>query len=115
MQYLGIDGCKIGWFFVALNDRDEWESGTVAKIAELSHKIQKSRLTLIDIPIGFRENNPRERLCDISARKILGQRHSSVFPAPSRLAIQPKMGSVLALRAKMGSVLNGTELSAEAL
>lgn len=38
-------------------------------------------LVLIDIPIGLLDT-PRQ--CDIAARKLLGQRKSSVFPAPSR-------------------------------
>lgn len=87
MQYIGIDGCKIGWFYVAQNDSDGWEIGIVNNISELSQKIQISKQTLIDIPIGLREKEKHERQCDKAARKILGQRRSSVFPAPSRLAI----------------------------
>jgi len=88
MKYIGVDGCKIGWFFVAGNDNDEWKFGTVNNIKELSPKIKKSEITLIDIPIGLREKEPQERLCDLSARKLIGKRRSSVFPAPSRLAIK---------------------------
>lgn len=34
----------------------------------------------VDIPIGLAEGVPR--LCDVEARKVLGPRRSSVFPAP---------------------------------
>lgn len=87
MQFIGIDGCKSGWFFVALSIDEDWEIGIVPKISDLSEKIETSSLTLIDIPIGLRENDTQERLCDLSARKVLGKRRSSVFPAPSRSAI----------------------------
>ena len=87
MQFIGMDGCKVGWFFVALNRNGGWEVGVISRISELSEYIKASELTLIDIPIGLREKGTLERLCDLSARKVLGKRSSSIFPAPSRLAI----------------------------
>jgi predicted RNase H-like nuclease len=38
--------------------------------------------TGIDIPIGLRDRDPRP--CDLAARKMIGPRRSSVFPAPPR-------------------------------
>jgi len=87
MQYIGIDGCKIGWFFVILDDNQNWEIGVVKEIGALLPRIIESEITLIDIPIGLREDIKTERLCDLSARKVLGIRRSSVFPAPSRPAV----------------------------
>jgi predicted RNase H-like nuclease len=36
----------------------------------------------IDIPIGLADREPR--LCDVAARRLLGPRRSSIFPAPVR-------------------------------
>ncbi len=64
------------------------ESGQkpVAKINEL-YSASDSNLILIDIPIGLRTTESSERLCDLQSRKILNNRKSSIFHAPSRLAI----------------------------
>jgi predicted RNase H-like nuclease len=40
-------------------------------------------LVCIDIPIGL-SDGPKPRECDLAARKLIGQRASSVFPAPIR-------------------------------
>lgn len=40
----------------------------------------------IDIPIGLSDSSPRA--CDVEARKKLGPRASSVFPAPVRAVLQ---------------------------
>ena len=87
MKFMGIDGCKAGWFFVGLND-DHWHVGVASQIAELVEAIQSSQLTLIDIPIGLPTHERRERLCDLAARKVLTKRKSSIFPVPCRAAIQ---------------------------
>jgi predicted RNase H-like nuclease len=42
----------------------------------------------VDIPIGLMEVGPRQ--CDLVARKLLGPRASSVFPAPIRSILQSK-------------------------
>ena len=42
-------------------------------------------LVAVDIPIGLPKAGPRA--CDISARRVLRQRRSSVFPAPCRAAL----------------------------
>jgi predicted RNase H-like nuclease len=39
----------------------------------------------IDIPIGLADREPR--LCDIAARRLLGPRRSSIFPAPVRAVL----------------------------
>lgn len=87
MQYIGVDGCKFGWFYVALDDKAGWKVGVVDHINELLPLISVSKATLIDIPIGLRDTEKDERVCDLSARKVLGKRRSSVFPAPCRRAV----------------------------
>jgi predicted RNase H-like nuclease len=43
---------------------------------------------LVDIPIGLREAGPDPRDCDVLARRLLGPRRSSVFPAPIRAVLE---------------------------
>ncbi|MCI0513134.1 DUF429 domain-containing protein [candidate division KSB1 bacterium] len=90
MKFIGVDGCKIGWFFVSLDQNAGWDFGILAKISELAKFITESALILADIPIGLREVDKNERRCDLAARRVLKQRRSSVFPAPARLALNCK-------------------------
>jgi predicted RNase H-like nuclease len=90
VKFIGVDGCKRGWFFVGLDDNNSWNIGILSKISELSELITASDLILVDIPIGLWEDNKNERQCDLEARKVLKQRRSSVFPVPSRLALNCK-------------------------
>jgi predicted RNase H-like nuclease len=81
----GVDGCRGGWLSFHF-DGKKWSENLFKKINEL-YSASDSKLVLIDIPIGLRTNESNERLCDLEARKILEKRKSSIFPAPSRLAI----------------------------
>jgi predicted RNase H-like nuclease len=88
MNYIGVDGCKKGWFYVSLDDHDHWETDVTLDIQHLIDRFQEARLILVDIPIGLREKGTLERLCDKEARKVLKpKRHTSVFPAPCREAV----------------------------
>ena len=87
MKYIGIDGCKSGWFYVSLDENDKFSFGVISDISEIKNEINNAEQALIDIPIGLRETDTRERLCDLEARKVLGPLRSSVFPPPSRLAL----------------------------
>jgi predicted RNase H-like nuclease len=88
MNCIGVDGCKKGWFYVSLDDRDHWKTGVTPNIQHLIDRFQEAHLILVDIPIGLREKGKLERLCDKEARKILGpKRGTSVFPAPCREAV----------------------------
>jgi predicted RNase H-like nuclease len=85
MKYLGLDGCRAGWFMVALDDDGGGAFGVLSTIDELSGYLPGAELALIDIPIGLRGRHPDERVCDRMARAVLPPgRKSSVFPAPSR-------------------------------
>jgi len=86
MSFVGIDGCSAGWFLVSLDGRQHWQIEICATIAEVWQKHQGAELILIDIPIGL--PHWRARRCDTEARKVLKNRRSSVFPVPSRDAIQ---------------------------
>ncbi|MCJ7615106.1 MAG: DUF429 domain-containing protein [Desulfobacterales bacterium] len=86
MISVGADGCKAGWFSVILSDNN-WEINIFPDIKALWENCQDASLILLDIPIGLRKNSKIERLCDLEARKLLGKRKSSVFPAPCREAV----------------------------
>lgn len=88
MKYFGIDGCKIGWFYIGIKDKKDYCFGVLTNIESILELTKEAQLVLMDIPIGLREEETRERLCDLEARKILKKRSSSVFPTPSRLAIK---------------------------
>ena len=88
MKYLGIDGCRGGWFLIGLNDDDSSRFCLLKKIVELNTYLDPADVVLIDVPIGLRGRHPDERICDKQARKVLRpKRGSSVFPAPSRCAL----------------------------
>lgn len=91
MIYVGADGCKVGWFTVILSSDNDWEIEVYPDVYSLWYNLldnyEKSSSILLDIPIGLREHKSKERLCDLEARKLLGPRRASVFPAPCRQAI----------------------------
>lgn len=88
MKYLGLDGCKAGWFLTGFNDDGFGSFGILKHISELDNYLDSAEVILIDIPVGLRTKHPDERLCDKAARAVLQPgRGSSVFPAPSRCAL----------------------------
>ena len=80
----GVDGCKGGWLAFHFNG-EYWSENLFGNINELYNE-SDSELILIDIPIGLRETESSERLCDLESRKTLNKRKTSIFPVPSRLA-----------------------------
>ena len=88
MKYIGIDGCKAGWLLAGLGEEGIAGYALLGTIDELSAYLDKAECILIDIPIGLRTRHTDERVCDKLARKLLSPRRaSSVFPVPSRCAI----------------------------
>ncbi len=87
-SFLGIDGCRVGWFVLKLGTNNGCEFFTCSDISSAVHEISNSCLTLIDIPIGLVDEQPFERTCDLEARRLLkGGRASSVFQVPCRAAV----------------------------
>ena len=83
----GVDGYKGGW--IAAVDR-EVGSTAVTTYASFSLLLGDADLTqiVIDIPIGLLDSGPRA--CDLAARRLLGPRRSSVFPAPIRPVLKAR-------------------------
>lgn len=87
-MYIGVDGCRAGWFVVSLDDKDEFKIDIFSDIHALWDIYSGSSSILIDIPIGLPGGNITNRKCDLEARKILGlKKGSCVFPAPCRPAV----------------------------
>jgi predicted RNase H-like nuclease len=82
----GLDGCRGGWVVVTVSaERDEVVS--VQRLGDVDGviaKLDSGELAAagIDIPIGLPDAGPRR--CDVEARRVIGLRRSSVFPAPVR-------------------------------
>jgi predicted RNase H-like nuclease len=82
----GTDGCPGGWLCI-----EQGESGLLTPrlfrtARELLGYAATIDLLTIDIPIGLRDDGPRQ--VDILVRRLLGPRASSVFPAPVRAALE---------------------------
>ena len=86
MDFVGVDGCKAGWLAIALDD----DGATAHLLAEEFESIAArfpEGLILVDTPIGLIDSGSDGRLCDVTARKVLGPRASTVFAAPCRAAL----------------------------
>jgi predicted RNase H-like nuclease len=66
---------------------DHVDVRVVPSLGEVVSALQSARLAAaaIDIPIGLSGSGPRD--CDRAARRLLGPRRSSVFPAPVRAVL----------------------------
>ena len=81
----GVDGCRGGWFYFWLNGR-VYGHGVAETLASIVAD-RTASVILVDIPIGLPGKSGR-RDCDTEARKLLGRRAASVFPAPCRAALE---------------------------
>lgn len=87
MTFVGVDGCKAGWFSVSLNEAS-WSMAVYPTYRDLWLTFAGARTIFVDIPIGLRDEGTEERKCDKEARRLLrAPRASSVFPAPCRPAL----------------------------
>ena len=67
-------------------DGRHWVLLLIPSLEDLLPLLAPSAIVCIDMPIGLSENGVRA--CDQAARRQLGPRASSVFPAPPRLALE---------------------------
>ena len=80
-RIVGLDGCRRGWV-AAVKDGGSIDVRLCAGDEELVALFESCAVVAIDVPIGLAERGPRS--CDHHARRFLGRRASSVFPAPLR-------------------------------
>jgi predicted RNase H-like nuclease len=88
MRVLGVDGCKGGW--IAAGRRDDNGQPQMLRrdsFRDLLALVPAPSILAVDVPIGL--PSAGARACDVEARRLLGSRRSSVFPAPLR----PILGS----------------------
>ena len=79
MRVVGVDGCPGGWLAMAF-DGVTLEPRFYPTFSELVLNNPAVGCIAVDVPIGLSATAPRA--CDLAARRILGRRGSSVFPAP---------------------------------
>jgi predicted RNase H-like nuclease len=78
----GVDGCRGGWVAVIARAGAPVRARVYRRFADLVADLRGARVIAVDMPIGLPERGPRN--CDLEARRHLGPRRSSVFPAPLR-------------------------------
>lgn len=83
---VGVDGCRGGWFFFA-GQGDGFRWGLAAEFSQVLGQVPAGAILLVDIPIGLTGPACPVRPCDTLARQRLGPRAASVFPTPSRAAL----------------------------
>ena len=90
-KYIGVDGCKAGWFLVAIGPGEAHGFGIFATIETLWRSYSNAKRIMIDIPIGLPSNEIKTRPCDKAARQALSPlRHHSIFSPPCREALAAK-------------------------
>lgn len=78
-QVVGIDGTRSGWVAVVLQGGAVAGIKNLTTIAECSERFPHAGLIAVDMPIGYPVDGPR--LADVEARRWVGPRASSIFPA----------------------------------
>jgi len=85
----GVDGCRGRWLVVRrnLNRNTPPSAELIDDLGPLVDEVRRHRLLAlaIDMPIALLDVHPRT--CDVEARRHLGPRRSSVFPAPVRAVL----------------------------
>ncbi len=85
MRANGVDGCRGGWLAASVVDGEvawRWSERIGDVLAEADGPIG------IDMPIGLPEAGARA--CDRQARRLVGPRAASVFPAPVRAVLSAR-------------------------
>ena len=86
-KFVGVDGCKGGWFSVGFDHGGAYELEVHANFSQLLDHYGNAELILVDIPIGLPHDAERREV-DSVARKKLKSRKGSVFTAPTRQAVE---------------------------
>ena len=84
----GVDGCRGRWVTV-LWDGFAASTPQVRLLDTFADVLAtEAGVIAVDMPIGFPERRgPGGRVCEVEARARIGERRSSVFPAPPRAAV----------------------------
>ena len=88
MEVAGVDGCKAGWLVVRVEAAGRLRIRDISiplSFDELIDVTANCAAVAVDIPIGLPDATPRQ--ADKLARRAIGPRRSSVFPAPMRATL----------------------------
>ncbi|MGA7615057.1 MAG: DUF429 domain-containing protein [Thermoanaerobaculia bacterium] len=89
MLVAGTDGCPAGWICLRRRMKSrEIHPQVFINAADLLDQRPRPSVLTIDVPIGLSDSGAR--FCDHAARRVLGARASSVFPAPIRPALSAR-------------------------
>lgn len=84
MRVVGCDGAPGGWAAVLFDTDtvgpDRWRVQFHETFAGMVNSYSHVACIAVDVPIGLLEGGTRQ--CDVEARRLLGPKRSSVFPAP---------------------------------
>jgi predicted RNase H-like nuclease len=86
MRAAGADACRAGWICVTRDADGVLASACHATAEALLAQRPRPDALAIDVPIGLPGRGPRA--CDREARRRLGPRAASVFPAPLRRVVE---------------------------
>ena len=87
-RFIGLDGCRAGWFAAAIDARGRHACGCFASVDVMWQAYVKPAAVLIDIPIGLSSTGSAERTVDGLARALLKpRRQASIFTPPCREAL----------------------------
>lgn len=102
-EYVGVDGCKAGWFAVSLSEVGSWRFDVHGDFASVWASHKEASIILVDIPIGLVDAGLSGRQCDAIARRYLSpERASSVFTPPARPVLNaPDYQAALELNRKL--------------
>lgn len=85
----GVDGCRGGWLLATAPAarREPITLEVLPSFAPIAARVRSGELAAVtvDMPIGLPDAGARP--CDVAARRLLGPRRSSVFPAPVRAVL----------------------------
>ena len=85
-KYVGVDGCRYGWFSIALSEKGH-DLRVCRTFGQLLEYYRDATLLLVDMPIGLPKSKAG-RLCDYEAKNKIGNLKSAVFPTPTRKTIE---------------------------
>ena len=81
-EVIGVDACRDGWIAASRDGSGTIRCRRIRQLADLFVGPARPRIVAVDTPIGLLDQGSRD--CDVEARRLLGTRRSSVFPAPIR-------------------------------
>lgn len=87
MKYVGVDGCRGGWFAVILEGNRQ-RCSLYGDFPALWSEQGDAACILVDIPIGLPDAPPYDRRADSLARKRLKGRGASVFSPGVQAVLQ---------------------------